>query len=30
MEWWLTAATLLGWLLSTIFALPLARLARAS
>ena len=30
MEWWLNAATLLGWLLSTIFALSLARLARAS
>jgi hypothetical protein len=29
-EWWLNAATLLGWLLSTIFALSLARLARAS
>ena len=28
MEWWLNAATLLGWLLSTIFALSLAWLAR--
>ncbi len=30
MAWWLNAATLLGWLLSTIFALSLARLARTS
>jgi hypothetical protein len=30
MEGWLNAATLLGWLLSSIFALSLARLARAS
>ena len=29
-EWWLNAATLLGWLLSSILALSLARLARAS
>jgi hypothetical protein len=28
MLWWLNIATLLGWLLSTIFALSLARLAR--
>jgi hypothetical protein len=28
MQWWLNAATLLGWLLSSIFALSLARLAR--
>jgi|SRR5450755_605646 hypothetical protein len=30
MEWWLNAATLLGWLLSSILVLSLARLARAS
>jgi hypothetical protein len=30
MDWWLNAATILGWLLSTIFALSLARLARSS
>lgn len=30
MEWWLNAATLLGWLLSSIFVLSLARLARTS
>jgi hypothetical protein len=30
MEWWLNAATILGWLLSSIFALSLARLARSS
>jgi hypothetical protein len=30
MEWWLNAATLLGWLLSSIFVLSLARLARAT
>ena len=29
-EWWLNAATLLGWLLSSILALSLARLARSS
>jgi hypothetical protein len=28
MEWWLNVAALLGWLLSTIFVLSLARLAR--
>jgi hypothetical protein len=28
MQWWLNAATLLGWLLSSIFVLSLARLAR--
>jgi hypothetical protein len=28
MEWWLDSATLLGWLLSSIFVLSLARLAR--
>jgi hypothetical protein len=30
MQWWLNLATILGWLLSSIFALSLARLARAS
>lgn len=30
MEWWLNAATLLGWLLSSIFVLSLARLARST
>jgi hypothetical protein len=30
MEWWLNAATLLGWLLSSIFVLSLARLARTT
>jgi len=30
MQWWLNAATLLGWLLSTIFVLSLARLARTT
>jgi hypothetical protein len=30
MQWWLNAAVLLGWLLSTIFVLSLARLARSS
>ncbi len=30
MEWWLNAATLLGWVLSSIFVLSLTRLARAS
>jgi hypothetical protein len=29
MQWWLNAATLLGWLLSSIFVLSLARLSRA-
>jgi hypothetical protein len=28
MQWWLNAATLLGWLLSSIFVLSLARLSR--
>jgi hypothetical protein len=30
MQWWLNIATILGWLLSSIFALSLARLARSS
>ena len=30
MQWWLNAATLLGWLLSSIFVLSLARLSRGS
>jgi hypothetical protein len=30
MEWWLYVATLLGWLLSSIFVLALARLARST
>jgi hypothetical protein len=30
MQWWLNAATLLGWLLSSIFVLSLARLSRAT
>lgn len=30
MEWWLNIATLLGWLLSSIFVLALARLARTT
>jgi hypothetical protein len=30
MQWWLNIATLLGWLLSSIFVLSLARLARSS
>jgi hypothetical protein len=30
MEWWLNAATLLGWLLSSIFVLSLARLSRST
>ena len=30
MQWWLNLATILGWLLSSIFALSLARLARSS
>ena len=29
MQWWLNAATVLGWLLSSIFVLSLARLARS-
>jgi len=29
MQWWLNSATLLGWLLSSIFVLSLARLARS-
>ncbi len=29
MEWWLNIATLMGWLLSSIFVLALARLARS-
>lgn len=29
MQWWLNAATILGWLLSSIFVLSLARLARS-
>jgi len=29
MQWWLDSATLLGWLLSSIFVLSLARLARS-
>jgi hypothetical protein len=29
MEWWLNTATILGWLLSSIFVLSFARLARA-
>ena len=28
--WWLDAATLLGWLLSSIFVLSFARLARSA
>lgn len=28
-SWWLNMATLLGWLLSSIFVLSLARLARS-
>jgi len=28
MQWWLNMATLLGWLLSSIFVLSLARLSR--
>ena len=30
MEWWLNTATILGWLLSSIFVLALARLARST
>jgi hypothetical protein len=30
MQWWLNIATLLGWLLSSIFVLSLARLARTA
>ncbi len=30
MQWWLNLATLLGWLLSSIFVLSLARIARSS
>ena len=30
MQWWLNTATLLGWLLSSIFVLSLARLARTT
>jgi len=30
MLWWLNLATLLGWLLSSIFVLSLARLSRNS
>jgi len=30
MKWWLNAATLLGWLLSSIFVVSLARLARGT
>jgi hypothetical protein len=30
MEWWLNTATILGWLLSSIFVLSLARLARGT
>jgi hypothetical protein len=30
MQWWLNAATLLGWLLSSIFVLSLARLSRTT
>jgi hypothetical protein len=30
MQWWLNGATLLGWVLSSIFALSLARLGRSS
>jgi hypothetical protein len=29
MQWWLNLATLLGWLLSSIFALSLTRLSRS-
>jgi hypothetical protein len=29
MTWWLDIATILGWLLSTIFVLSLAKLARS-
>ena len=30
MQWWLNVATLLGWLLSSIFVLSLARITRSS
>ena len=30
MLWWLNIATLLGWLLSSIFVLSLTRLSRSS
>jgi hypothetical protein len=30
MQWWLDLATLFGWLLSSIFVLSLARLARTT
>ncbi len=30
MQWWLNTATLLGWLLSSIFVLSLTRLARTT
>jgi hypothetical protein len=30
MEWWLNISAMLGWLLSSIFVLSLARLARNS
>ncbi len=30
MQWWLNIATMLGWLLSTVFVLSLARLARTT
>ena len=30
MLWWLNLATLLGWLLSSIFVLSLARLSRST
>jgi hypothetical protein len=30
MQWWLNAATLLGWLLSSIFVLSLTRLSRSA
>jgi hypothetical protein len=29
MQWWLNAATVLGWLMSSIFVLSLAGLARS-
>jgi hypothetical protein len=29
MQWWLNAATVIGWLLSSIFVLSLASLARS-
>ena len=29
MQWWLNVATVLGWLLSSIFVLSLANLARS-